>query len=71
VPGQPRNELINATSWNTINAYPHLFRITTPIHVDHFQSLLSTHPNQPLVESVCRGLRVGFWPWAVTSNSDA
>ena len=46
--------------------HAHLFRITTPINVDCFQSLLSSHPNQPFVLSVCRGLREGFWPFANT-----
>jgi hypothetical protein len=28
--------------------------------------LLSEHPNQPFVKSVCTGLREGFWPFADT-----
>lgn len=47
---------------------PDLFRITTPINVNRFEELLSDHPNQPFVESVCRALRQGFWPWADTSD---
>ena len=29
-----------------------------------------THLNRPLVESICEGLRTGFWPWVVTKYSD-
>ena len=46
----------------TIHSNPHLFRIVTPINADCFQSLLSSHPNQPFLKSVCRRLRQGFWP---------
>ena len=50
----------------TIQSNPHLFHIVTPINADCFQSLLSSHPNQPFVEFVCRGLCQGFWPFANT-----
>jgi hypothetical protein len=43
----------------------------TPIHVDCLHDLLTTHFNRLLVESVCKCLRVGFWPLAVTHGSDA
>ncbi|KAF9455248.1 hypothetical protein BDZ94DRAFT_1139344, partial [Collybia nuda] len=43
---------------------PDLFKIITPIKVDIFQSLLVNHPNPEFVQSVCDGLRYGFWPWA-------
>jgi hypothetical protein len=66
VPGLPQNELLDVTKLNVIKNYPHLFHITTPIRVNRFHELLASHPNRPLVESVCEGLRVGFWPWAVT-----
>ncbi|TFK78973.1 hypothetical protein K466DRAFT_506407, partial [Polyporus arcularius HHB13444] len=52
--------VINAT----LSAYPHLFKIVTPINVDAFESLLLDHPNQPFVRSVLKGLREGFWPFA-------
>jgi len=50
----------------TIQDQHDLFAIVTPIDVDRFEALLTTHPNQPFVESVCRGLHEGFWPWANT-----
>lgn len=48
----------------TILDHPDLFKIVTPIKIDIFQELLKDHPNPPLVASVCRGLREGFWPYA-------
>jgi hypothetical protein len=71
MPEPPANELFNGEKWSVIRTHPHLFHITTPIHVDRFRELLSTHPNRPLVESMARGLKVGFWPWATTENSQA
>ncbi|KIL63008.1 hypothetical protein M378DRAFT_80362 [Amanita muscaria Koide BX008] len=50
----------------TISSHPALFRIVTPINVERFQQLLSSHPNQPFVSSVLVGLREGFWPFAYT-----
>ncbi|KIJ32237.1 hypothetical protein M422DRAFT_184884, partial [Sphaerobolus stellatus SS14] len=64
LPSPPKSELNNTTTWETINRYPHLFKIVTPINVTHFKGLLQHHPNQPYVQSVCRGLREGFWPHA-------
>jgi hypothetical protein len=51
---------------DTLQTHSHLFAITTPINVDPFESLLSSHPNQPFVQSVCLGLCQGFWPFANT-----
>ena len=50
----PDAEFDNLEALSTIQTYPHLFRITTPINVDRFQSLLSSHPNQSFVLSVSR-----------------
>ena len=47
-------------------SHPDLFAITTPINIDRFKSLLSSHPNQSFVQFVCRGLCEGFWPFANT-----
>ena len=66
----PPNKFLNNQKLQTIRNYPHLFRITTPIHINRLRELLAPHPNRPLVESICNGLRVGFWPWAVTLNSN-
>ena len=59
-PSSPVSKFDNVKALDTIHSHPDLFTITTPINVDHFESLLSSHPNQPFVQSVCRGLREGF-----------
>ncbi|KAG1758324.1 hypothetical protein EDD22DRAFT_784110 [Suillus occidentalis] len=61
-------EFQNDAALHTISLYPHLFRVSTPINVDHFESLLTLthHPNPPFVRSVCLGLQEGFWPWVDT-----
>ena len=66
MPSIPACELANPVATKTIIENPHLFDIVTPIFVDRFEKLLESHPNQPFVQSVCRGLREGFWPWADT-----
>src|SRR3984957_17237819 len=68
VPEPPDAEYVRAAMYGTVQSRPDLFRIITPINVDRFEFLLATHPNKPFVESVCRGLREGFWPWAVPSD---
>lgn len=64
LPGIPKSELANPIVSKTIKENPHLFDIVTPINIDRFEKLLHSHPNQPFVKSVCRGLCEGFWPWA-------
>src|SRR5882724_8244889 len=41
-----------------------------PINVNRFESLLEQHPNHPLVDSVCRSLREGAWPFATINPED-
>ncbi|KAF9458604.1 hypothetical protein BDZ94DRAFT_1284780 [Collybia nuda] len=60
----PLSMHLNHTVQSTIKENPDVFKITTPIKVDIFQSLLINHPNQDFVQSVCDGLWYGFWPWA-------
>ena len=62
----PAAELCNPVVNKTIADNPSLFDIITPINVNKFEQLLSTHPNQSFVASVCQGLRMGFWPAADT-----
>jgi hypothetical protein len=71
VPKPPLNELMDIQKLNIIKNHPHLFHITTPIHINRFRNLLAAHPNRPLIDSVCEGLEHGFWPWAVTHESNA
>lgn len=68
LPSVPKNELANLPALRTIALRPDLFKIITPIDVDKFSRLLETHPNRPFVNSVCHGLRNGFWPYADTSD---
>jgi hypothetical protein len=63
-------ELANPQVSTTVNNHPDLFLIVTPINVDHFEQLLKTHPNQPFISSVCKGLREGFWPWVDTHQDE-
>jgi hypothetical protein len=62
-PPPPRSKL-NVSAYTTIDNHPELFKIETPVNVDQFKAYLIDHPNQAYVDSVCRGLRDGFWPWA-------
>ena len=64
LPSIPESELMNPIVTKTIHENPCLFEIVTPIYVDRFENLLQSHPNQPFIKSVCRGLCEGFWQWA-------
>ena len=64
LPRPPVDELNNPVTAQTIADHPSLFKIVTFISVNQFHKLLSNHPNQPFVWSVCEGLQNGFWPWA-------
>ncbi|KAF8223453.1 hypothetical protein L208DRAFT_1062999, partial [Tricholoma matsutake] len=70
-PHPPHNELNNQVALSTLHSHPHLFHITIPINIEHFGTLLVSHPNRALVKSPCHGLKEGFWPWAVMVNSAA
>jgi len=69
LPDIPDNELCNTATLATLKSHPHLFKIVTPIRVDHFESLLESHPNQLFIVSICKGLREGFWPFAKFNQS--
>ena len=62
----PVVEFSNTLACHTINDHPGLFTVETPINVDEFENLLGNHPNPLFVQSVLKGLRNGFWPWADT-----
>ncbi|KAG2746164.1 hypothetical protein P692DRAFT_20849526 [Suillus brevipes Sb2] len=68
IPSPPLNEVYDSDAARTVAQRPDLFRIVTPINVDWFEELLTDHPNQPFVQSVCQSLHQGFWPWADTSD---
>lgn len=66
LPQPPECEFLNSLALCTISDNPHLFHVSTCINVDEFESLLLDHPNPQFVQSVCIGLREGFWPFADT-----
>src|SRR5258708_2827457 len=53
VPRLPTTDYQYQDITRTLSKYPHFFKIVTPIHADRFAALLSNHPNQPLVKSIC------------------
>ena len=63
-------ELLYPITSKTVAENLDLFQVWTPIKVDVFESLLKHHPNPKFVNSVCVGLREGFWPWADTLGED-
>jgi hypothetical protein len=69
LPNVPMEEFANTVTMRMIEEYPNLFKIVTPINIDHFEELLQTHPNRPFVESVCHSLHEGFWPWVDIRHS--
>ena len=68
VPSMPLNDFKYSDISDTILKNPILFAIVTPIIIDHFEQLLKSHPNCPLVHSICQGLHIGFWPFADTED---
>ncbi|KIK87751.1 hypothetical protein PAXRUDRAFT_77812, partial [Paxillus rubicundulus Ve08.2h10] len=70
LPHPPAEEFSNHEALDTIVSHPHLFKVSTPIHVDRFEALLANHLNPPFVRSVCQGLREGFWPFANTHPNE-
>ena len=68
LPHPPLSKVFNPVVAKTIADHPDLFQINTPVKVDVFESLLEHHPNPAFVQSVCSGLREGFWPWANTGQ---
>jgi len=56
MPDVPLSELSSPIPNKTISKNRHLFKIVTPINVNRFETLLASHPNQPLVDSMCCGL---------------
>jgi hypothetical protein len=66
LPSVPLSEFANHLATETIDHYPDLFVVDTPIRVDTFERLLIHHPNPLFVRSVVNGFRNGFWPWADT-----
>jgi hypothetical protein len=53
LPMPPQKELDNQLVSDTNAQNPHLFAIITPVKVNCFEKLLKSHPNHPLIDSVC------------------
>ena len=70
LPSPPASEWANQATLRTLHDHPDLFSIVTPVHVDHLEHALHNHPNCPLVESVVRGFREGFWPFTDFEGTD-
>lgn len=52
----------------TVVQNPEVFKIVTPINTPSFRYYLTNHPNPKFVESVCIGLKRGFWPWGLVDK---
>ncbi|KAF9012032.1 hypothetical protein BDQ17DRAFT_1184957, partial [Cyathus striatus] len=62
---RPPSEILNHPFIRSlIQNNPDVFKIVTPLKVERFEFYLASHPNKPLVDSFCLGLREGFWPFA-------
>jgi hypothetical protein len=51
LPRPPQPEFNNLAALSTIQKFPHLFTVSTPINIDRFETLLTLahHPNLPFV----------------------
>ena len=68
MPDVPLSELLSPIPNETISKNHHLFKIVTPIKVNHFEMLLASHPNWPLGFNVPQSLRrflaiCKYWSW--------
>jgi hypothetical protein len=70
LPSPSSHSALNESAYHTIDNRPDLFKIVTPINVDLFETYLINHPNRAFVDSVCCGLREGFWPGATHDDPD-
>ncbi|THH19826.1 hypothetical protein EW146_g1426 [Bondarzewia mesenterica] len=64
LPSIPDHFLRDETSQRTIRDNPDLFKIVMTVNVDRFEYMLRDHPNSAFMQSIVRGLRIGFWPCA-------
>ncbi len=68
VPTIPKSDLQYKDISSMITDYPHLFEIIMPVHTKELEHIFSCHPNCALVDSICKGFREGFWPFADTAD---
>jgi len=69
LPHIPNYKLCNMAAITMLKSHSHLFKIVTPINMDHLELLLNSHPNQPLIGSVFKGLHEGFFPFTKFNHS--
>ncbi|KAF8807971.1 hypothetical protein BYT27DRAFT_7009065, partial [Phlegmacium glaucopus] len=48
---------------STLHTLHDFICVKTPFNVNHFESMLYDHPNQPFIKSVMNSLCYGFWPF--------
>ena len=53
--GVPEEDMKHEWVTSTIQEYPYLFEVITPIRYDDLRSVLHTHPNCPFVDSILDG----------------
>jgi hypothetical protein len=68
-PTVPDSVLRDNAAAQTIVDHPSLFQVITPIDVDPFETLLTSHSNRPLIHSVCKSLQEGVWPCTALDES--
>lgn len=71
LPSVPVSEFSHSSITRLVTEYSSFFKIVTPVRVEVLQEILKSHPNRPLVDSVCSGFKIGFWPYADTSSHDS
>ena len=69
LPSPPENELNNEATRATICHHPHLYRLVTPVNIDHLEYYLSLHPNHTLTCLIILGFCEGFRPFTIMENS--
>ncbi|EEB98841.1 hypothetical protein MPER_01586, partial [Moniliophthora perniciosa FA553] len=62
LPSPPDHLLNDPILRDSIQRCKDFIKVETPFNIDRLANFLFDHPNQPLVQSVLRGLREGFWP---------
>ena len=70
IPGIPLKEFKNHEAIQMIKVNSELFQVNCSLNIDQFRELLVNHPNQALIDSVCRSLHEGYWPYPDTKYGD-
>jgi hypothetical protein len=62
LPSPPKHLVNNPIIQATLNQLGEHIKVETPFDLNKLESLLTDHPNLPLVQSALRSLCEGFWP---------